>query len=184
MRDADGRPVQWFNIHNPPFQQKVDQFNYELWAASFRHPNLKVIDWAAWSKARPEAFVDGVHVATWQGGCVEGRNRLVQLSAPAVPGAAYPTGYWYEEPAKSGPVKINGWAAGADKQAVVQVNIRANYKHVDRISVSAPTTDPWALTASGRAFHYELPAKYRGQLICVDVVDDRDQFTSLGCRRV
>lgn len=183
LEQSRGRPVQWFNITNPPFQAKVDQFNAELLAAEKRWPNLKVMDWARWVRENPGQLHDGVHVS-FPSGCTEGRDRLVRHAAPDEPGKTAPDGYWYPAPGGTGSFALNGWGAPnvPDKRGPLQVNVRADYKHVGRWSVSGGTNDPWALAASGRAFGVGMGPEWRGRLFCLDLVDSAGQFTALGCR--
>jgi hypothetical protein len=185
MSQSRGRPVAWFDIHNPPFQTAVDAFNAELRAATDRWPNLKVIPWDRFVRENPSVVTsDQVHVATAAFGCEQARNRLVQFAAPHVPGRTAPLGYWYEDWSRSGPVRLNGWGAGNvnSREAVIAVNIRSDGGHVARFPVSAPTSDIWAQTASGRAFSVTLTENFRGHHVCLDLVDAAGQFTSLGCR--
>lgn len=185
MEQSRGRPVEWFNIVNPPFQSTVDAFNAELRAAEQRWPNLKVLDWEKWVQQNPGQLHDGVHVS-YPSGCTEGRDRLVQAGAPDIPGQDAPRGYWYWDSGKTGPVRLNGWGATnvENRQGPLWVNVRADFVHVGRWLVDRPTGDLWAQTASGRAFGIELDASFHGKLICADLVDAKGQFTSLGCRTV
>jgi hypothetical protein len=187
MDQSRGRPVQWFTIHNPPFQGAVDAFNAELRLATDRWPNLKLMDWERYSRANPDVLLnDGVHLATYREGCQQARNRLIQTAAPAVPGRTAPVGFWYEDSMRSGPVRLNGWGAGyvPDPRATVAINVRVDWRHHSRIPVDKATSDIWAQSASGRAFGDTIGAEYRGHVACLDLVDSRDQFTSLGCRVV
>lgn len=185
MTQSRGRPVAWYTIVNPPFQAQVDAFNAELFAATDRWPNLKVIRWDQWVAAHPGAMSsDRVHVETYEYGCQQGRHRLLQHAVADEPGKIAPRGFWYGDPATEGPIHINGWAAGNEesRQDVVEVNVRTNYVHFGRFTVNQWTADLWAQTASGRGFGIAIPAEYRGQTVCVDLVDAGDRFTSLGCR--
>lgn len=185
MEQSRGRPVRWFDIHNPPFQAQVDIFNAALYAAADRWSNLKIMPWDRFTRDNPSVLTsDQVHVATAEFGCKGARDRLIQFAAPAVPGETEPTGFWYDDPRRTGPVALNGWGAGNRRPEIVAVNVRADFAHVGRWPVSNPTADIWARDASGRAFGLTLPSTYRGRLICLDLVDSADQFSSLGCRAV
>jgi hypothetical protein len=187
MNQARGRPVQWFTIHNPPIQASVDLYNAELRQATDRWPNLKLMDWHAYAVANPTILLrDQVHLATYREGCQQGRNRLIQHAAPAVPGNTKPVGFWYTHPGRTGPVRLNGWGAAfvPTPAAGVSVNVRVDYRHLTRFPANAPTGDIWAQTASGRAFGHAIGAEHRGRMVCLDLVDQRAQFTSLGCRVV
>ncbi|RFU21717.1 SGNH/GDSL hydrolase family protein [Geodermatophilus marinus] len=187
MQQSRGRPVQWFTIHNPPHQGMVDAFNLELRLATDRWPNLKLIDWEAFSRADPGVLLsDGVHLATYREGCQMARNRLIQTGAPAVPGSTAPVGWWYEDTRRTGPVRLDGWGAGRvpHPQAPVAVNVRVDWRHHARVPVDRPSADIWAQTASGRAFSHTIGAEHRGRVVCLDLVDSRGQFTALGCRWV
>ncbi len=133
---------------------------------------------------RRRLTADLVHVATYEFGCQQARNRLIQHAAPDVPGATAPRGWWYEDASRSGPIGLNGWGAGNvhSREAVIAVNIRSDGAHVARFPVSASTADIWAQAASGRGFSVSLTSNFRGHTICLDLVDAAGQFTSLGCR--
>jgi hypothetical protein len=183
MRQANGRPVTWYTIHNPPFQQQAELFNWELFLATDRWPNLKLIEWHKWVAANPAAMLpDGVHVATYEYGCQLGRHRLLQHAVPDVPGHTKPRGYWYE----GGGLTVAGWGAGnaPNRRALIHVNVRVDWKHHGRFPVDQWSGDLWAQTASGRAFSVRLPSSARGRTVCVDLVDADNQWTSLGCRVV
>ncbi|MGY1617795.1 hypothetical protein ACI797_13740 [Geodermatophilus sp. SYSU D00691] len=187
MTQARGRPVQWFTVHNPQWQATVDLFNAELRLATDRWPNLKLMDWERYAQEnRGVLLFDKVHLATNAWGCQAARNRMIQHAAPAVPGRTAPIGYWYEAPRGTGPVGLNGWAAGfvPDPGKVVSVNVRVDWRHLTRFPADRPTGDLWAQTASGRAFGHTLGAQYRGHVVCLDLVDATHQFTALGCRVV
>jgi hypothetical protein len=187
MNQARGRPVQWFTVHNPAVQGNVDLFNAELRLATNRWPNLKLMDWERFARADPRALLsDGVHVATYRDGCQQGRNRLIQHAAPAAPGNTEPVGFWYADPSQTGPVHLNGWGAAfaPTPAAGVSLNVRSDWRHVSRFAVDGPTTDIWARTASGRSFGLVIGAEHRGRVVCLDLVDQRADFTSLGCRVV
>ena len=184
MGQARGRPVQWFTIHNPQWQGHVDLFNAELRLATDRWPNLKLMDWAGYAQQNRDLLLyDKVHLATWRG-CVEARDRMIQVAAPAVPGRTAPVGYWYPRNVPTGSVVLNGWAAGfvPDPSRTVSVNVRVDWRHLTRFAASSPTGDPWARTASGRGFEFWLGPEFRGHVFCLDLVDAAGQFTSLGCR--
>jgi len=184
MTQARGRPVQWFTIHNPQWQGHVDLFNAELRLATDRWPNLKLMDWERYAQEHRDVLLyDKVHLATWRG-CVEARDRMIRFAAPAVPGKLAPIGYWYPRNVKTGPVVLNGWAAGfaPEPRATVSVNVRVDWRHLTRFAASVPTGDFWAQTASGRGFSSSLPATYRGHVICLDLVDAAGRFSALGCR--
>jgi hypothetical protein len=187
MTQARGRPVQWFTLHNPFFQANVDLFNAELRLATDRWPNLKLMDWERYARANPSVTLsDKVHLATYREGCQLARNRLIQHAAPAVPGQTKPTGFWYVDSQKTGPVRLNGWGAAyaPSPAAGVSVNVRLDWRHFARLPVNGATGDIWAQTASGRAFSHALGAEYRGHTVCLDLVDQLNQFTHLGCRVV
>lgn len=183
MQQSRGRPVQWFNIYNKPYEALANVFNAELSAATNRWPNLKIMDWNRQARENPGILSDGVHVTTYEV-CVNYRNRLIQMAAPHEPGKNAPVGYWYYDPAKSGPVNLNGWGAGNERtrRDPIQLNIRANWNHVGRYPISSSTGDPWAQAASGRAFGIQLSSSYRGAYVCVDLLDAAGRFTYLGCR--
>lgn len=178
--------MQWFTIHNPPFQAAVDLFNGELRQATERWPNLRLMDWERYAVANPGVTQsDQVHLATYDG-CLRARNRLIQHAAPAVPGDTAPTGHWYADALRTGPVALNGWGAAyaPTPAAGVSVNVRVDWRHLTRFAVTAPSTDLWAQSASGTGFTHQLGAEHRGRLVCLDLVDRLGQFTSLGCRVV
>ncbi|SOD93814.1 hypothetical protein [Blastococcus haudaquaticus] len=187
MTQARGRPVQWFTIHNPPFQANVDLFNAELRLATDRWPNLKLMDWERYASAHPEVTIsDRVHLAYYREGCELARNRLIQHAAPAVPGKTSPTGFWYVDSRTTGRVALNGWGAAYAPTPAhgVQVNVRVDWRHFARLPVDRPTGDIWANAASAQAFGHSLGAEYRGHAVCLDLVDQRGQFAHLGCRIV
>jgi hypothetical protein len=184
MHQARGRPVQWFTVHNPLFQANVDLFNAELRLATNRWPNLRLMDWGRLAGANPGVLTsDGVHVAAYREGCQQSRNRLIQHAAPAVPGATTPIGFWYADPQRTGPVRLNGWGAALapTADAGVSLNVRSDWRHVGRFPVDRPTADIWARAASGRSFAQSIGAEHRGRVVCLDLVDELAQVTSLGC---
>ena len=187
MAQSRGRPVEWFTIHNPPFQAQVDAFNAVLTAKAAQYPNLLLLPWDSWADQHPGALLsDQVHVATSYG-CDEGRDRLIQAGAPAVDATtAQPVGYWYPDPSTTGTVYLNGWGASrlptADSPVVL--NIRADWAHVGRVPVANPTGDLYAQAAAGHGFGVALGPEYRGHLICLDLLDAAGQWTPLGCRQL
>jgi hypothetical protein len=86
LMQAHGRPVLWFTIHNPVFPAAAQLFNDELRAAAERAPNLTLLDWDGWAQAHPGALLpDQVHLATFDDGCRQGQNQLIQRAAPEYP---------------------------------------------------------------------------------------------------
>ena len=86
MQQAAGRPVLWFNLHDPHYPATVATFNQVLADAGQRWPNLRILDWNGLVSAAPEALAaDGVHVASYQA-CRRSRNALIQAAVPPVAG--------------------------------------------------------------------------------------------------
>jgi hypothetical protein len=188
MQKSGGRPVEWFDIHNPPYQAHADRLNAELRAATDRWPNLKILPWHAWALQNPSALLsDQVHVATYEYGCQQGRHKLAFLGMPDEPGKTAPDGYLYGiTPRPDGQLRLNGWGAPnvPNKLGTLQVNLRSDYQHVGRWPVQNATTDLYAQAASGRGFDFLIDPGFRNHLLCVDLVDSAGQFTSLGCLTV
>ncbi len=82
------RTVYWVNVHAVRFRQSADVqaadransawINQQLLEATWRHPNLRIIDWAGFLDAQPDGLAtylrDGVHT-TEAGG--RARNQLI-----------------------------------------------------------------------------------------------------------
>lgn len=186
MTQARGRPVLWFDVQqSDAFGTGAWYVNAELHAAATRWPNLRILPWTGWVAENHDELLDGVHVKTYEYGCEQGRNRLIEFGAPAENSStATPTGYWYEDPATTGTVHLNGWGAAdlPTAGAPVTLNVRSDWGHVGRFPVASPSSDVWAQAADGLSFSVPLTANFRGHLICLDLVDAADRWTSLGCR--
>jgi hypothetical protein len=84
LQQAAGRPVLWFNVHNPQYPAKVAAFNQILADAAQRWPDLHILDWSAEVTAHPEALsADGIHLASYQA-CRDTRFALIQAGIPPV----------------------------------------------------------------------------------------------------
>lgn len=187
MEQSRGRPVMWFNIVNRPFQAQTDQFNAVLEDAADRWGNLKVIDWAQWVQHNPGALMnDGVHIATGFG-YDQGRYPLARTAAPEITHGTPPLGYWYwNPPTNGGRFGLNGWAATnlPNREGPLWLNVRVDWQHVGRFLVTNPTGDLWAQTASGHGFGVDIGPEWAGRYFCLDLYDQAEQVTRLGCRTV
>ena len=102
MARADGRPVLWFDLHNPAFPSRVAAFNAILADAADRWPNLRILDWTGYLADHPDAVMDdGVHLASYTA-CREGRLALIRASVPPVAGQAADPG-WEDPPPQNPP---------------------------------------------------------------------------------
>jgi uncharacterized protein with LGFP repeats len=99
MRQAAGRPVEWFNIYQPAFGPKTARFNDVLRDAAARWPNLRILDWHGQVIANPQILHrDGLHIGS-NTGCTQGRFRLIRDNAPPVAGHPVPSSTWTDAPA-------------------------------------------------------------------------------------
>lgn len=86
MQQAAGRPVLWFNVHNPLYPAQVAVFNQILADAAQRWPDLHVLDWNGYVGGHPDALsADGIHLASYQA-CRDARFPLIQAGVPPVAG--------------------------------------------------------------------------------------------------
>jgi hypothetical protein len=186
MSVADGRPVCWFDIkQSTDWVPRSDQLSWYLYAATERYPNLKIIPWKEWCEENPSALLtDGVHIATYEFGCVQGRNKLMRL---AVPDANITWGYWYPHTSLPGQsIHLTGWGAAMPKRTDEQfVNLRVDWKHVNRWPVNQTTEDVYARAASGRGWEIWLGPEWKGKWAAVDLLDPKTGLmTPLGERRL
>jgi LGFP repeat len=102
MARAEGRPVLWFDLHNPAFSSRVAAFNTILAGAADRWPNLRILDWSGYVAAHPDAVMDdGVHLASYTA-CREGRLALIRAAVPPVAGQPADPG-WEDPPPQDPP---------------------------------------------------------------------------------
>lgn len=86
LQQAAGRPVLWFNIHNPDFRAQVTPFNRILASEATRRPNLRIMDWSGYTAAHPEVLApDGVHLKSYAA-CRSSRFALIHAALPGVTG--------------------------------------------------------------------------------------------------
>jgi hypothetical protein len=86
LQQAAGRPVLWFNVHNPQYPAETAAFNQILADAAQRWPDLHILDWNGAVVAHPGALsTDGVHLASYQA-CRDTRFALIQAGIPPVAG--------------------------------------------------------------------------------------------------
>lgn len=186
MTEAKGRPVLWFDVkQSDPLAAPAAAINAELYAATDRWPNLLVLPWQQWATANADELLDGVHVKTYERGCVEGRNRLIQHGAPAEDAAHdQPVGWWYPVPAGAGGMNLTGWASTRvpSPRDFASINVRSDWGHVGRWAATLAPVDVWAKAAAGRQFSIPLGAEFRGHLVCLDLIDPAGQTAPLGCR--
>ncbi|HEY7814748.1 MAG TPA: hypothetical protein VIC62_15995, partial [Nakamurella sp.] len=84
MQQATGRPVLWFNVHNPKYPDRTAEFNQILAGAAQRWPDLHVLDWNRAVAASPRALsADGIHLASYQA-CRDTRFALIRAGIPPV----------------------------------------------------------------------------------------------------
>jgi uncharacterized protein with LGFP repeats len=87
IQQSRGRPVTWLDIHDPYYPEQVARFNAVLRDAAARWQNLRILDWRGHVAAHPHVLAtDGVHIRDFDGGCRDGRLRLIQEAAPSVAG--------------------------------------------------------------------------------------------------
>ena len=86
LQRAAGRPVLWFDVHNPQYPATVAAFNQILADAAQRWPNLHILDWNGLVTADPAAVsADGIHLASYEA-CRQTRLALIQAAVPPVDG--------------------------------------------------------------------------------------------------